>query len=126
MNALNAFFYLHEAEMPPPDAPDAWFMGKDDVSGLADRVALFREHALLLADDLATVSTEEEFQFLFYERAKAAFGTEGPSIREFFRMLYLIVLRQPSGPRWGQFVAAMGRDEFISLLRRNLSSPLGF
>jgi len=126
MNSLNAFFYLHEAELPPPDAPDAWFMGKDDISGLTERVALFREHALLLADELTSVSTEEEFQFLFYERAKSAFGTDGGSIREFFRMLYLVVLGQPSGPRWGQFVVMMGRDAFISLLRRNLSSPLRF
>lgn len=125
MNALTAFFYLHDAEQPPENAPDEWFLAAPALPGSLSRVDVFARHARALADDLGSLEGEAEFQSAFYERAKAAFGTDGASIREFFRMLYLLIFRQQSGPRWGQFVAITGRDDFIALLRSRLESPLG-
>ena len=123
MSALQAFFYLRDAEQMPENAPDSWFLQPDPVQGLTERVDTFETHARLLIEDLSDLEGEEAFQFAFYERAKAAFGTDGASIREFFRMLYLVVLDQPSGPRWGQFVALTGREEFIERLRSRLDNP---
>lgn len=126
MSTLHAFFYLHDAERMPPDAPDSWFLEPEDTAALVARVDRFEEHARALITDLSTLEGEEAFQFAFYERAKAAFGTEGAQIREFFRMLYLVVLGQPSGPRWGQFVTLTGRETFIEMLRCRLDAPLAF
>lgn len=124
MSALEAFFYLQDAEVMPKNAPDEWFLQPDPVQGLRERVSTFETQARGLMEDISSLEGEEAFQFAFYERAKAAFGTDGASIREFFRMLYLVVLGQPNGPRWGQFVALTGRDEFVALLRTRLDNPL--
>lgn len=125
MSALHAFFYLRDAEQMPADAPDEWFLMTQDDAGLTDRVNTFETHARALITDISALDGEEAFQYAFYERAKAAFGTDGKAIREFFRMLYLVVFGQESGPRWGQFVALFGREAFLVRLQRNLDNPLG-
>ena len=122
--SIHAFFYLHDAEPMPENAPDEWFLRPDPTSGLPERVDAFVRQVDVLLNELSTLNTEEEFQFAFYENAKLAFGEDRGAIREFFRMLYLVIFQRDNGPRWGQFVVAVGRDEFIAMLRRNMANPI--
>lgn len=122
--SIHAFFYLHDAEPMPENAPDEWFLRPDPTSGLPERVDAFVRQVDVLLNELSTLNTEEEFQFAFYENAKVAFGEDRGAIREFFRMLYLVIFQRDNGPRWGQFVVAVGRDEFIEMLRRNMANPI--
>lgn len=56
----------------------------------------------------------EEVQYEVYEIAKAA----GIPAKEYFRLLYSVLLGQESGPRIGGFVALVGRDQIKSLIAR--------
>jgi len=105
-----AYFYLHDEEMT------------------ADTVVRFnagleRIVSFLEGNDTAT---EDEIQTEFYESAKVAFGDDRSSIRAFFRLMYILVLQTNSGPRWGQFVAIFGINEFLLQIRDRLSNPFGF
>lgn len=126
MGPLHAFLYMHLAEQMPENVTDEWFLRPDTTAPTSVKVDLFREHAEGLIDDLAELEDEDAFQSAFYERAKAAFGTDGASIREFFKMLYLVILERDSGPRWGMFVSVVGRDKFRHLLRTKLDHPFSF
>lgn len=123
---LAAYLYFKTAEMPPEDVTDEWFLSPEPAPLTSEKVGIFTEQVNGLISDIEALddpSDEEAVQFIFYERAKAAFGEEKSSIREFFKMLYLVVLEKPDGPRWGQFVALTGRDEFLSRLRKRMEAP---
>ena len=123
--ALRAYFYTLEGEMPPPDAPDEWFLPRADPTIRTEAaVAAFHRETRRLLTELGSSLTEDEIQALFYERAKAAFGTDKAAIRDYFRMLYLLIFQRPSGPRWGQFVILIGRQAFIDRLKNRLADPV--
>lgn len=125
INQFQAYFYLLEAEQMPVDAPDEWFEPRhENVSRSQEQVATFITHAYKLIDDLALLETEEEYQVAFYDRAKKAFGEDKASIKTFFEMLYLLIFHRAHGPRWGQFVALIGRDDFRTRLQQRLENPL--
>jgi lysyl-tRNA synthetase class I len=123
---LRAFYYLLEAEQMPENAPDEWFLPKEESVRSEEQVQSFVTQTLNLLENLTTLETEEDIQSLFYSTAKAAFGEEKSSIRDYFKMLYLLILQKENGPRWGQFVLMFGRDEFIERLTSRLYAPMSF
>jgi lysyl-tRNA synthetase class 1 len=80
------------------------------LSDLAERLA-----ALLPA------SPAEEIQTVLYDVGKQhAFA----SLRDWFGCLYQVLLGQPEGPRFGNFVAIYGIAETIGLIRTALAIPI--
>ncbi len=125
LNEMRAYFFLLEGEQMPEDAPDEWFLQPDPAPRTEEQVQIFVDTSRHLADALADVELDElAIQTIFYDHAKLAFGEEKSSIREYFKMLYLLIFHRDSGPRWGQFVMMLGRDEFIERLERRLDAPM--
>lgn len=69
-------------------------------------------------------SDEETIQSLFYDVAKTTFGESKEQIREFFKLMYLILFSKDNGPRWGQFVLMLGVDEFAKFVNKRFADPL--
>jgi lysyl-tRNA synthetase class 1 len=68
-------------------------------------------------------STAEEVQTLLYEVGKRH---PFPELRAFFACLYQVLLGQPDGPRFGQFVALYGVPETVALIDAALArTPAG-
>jgi lysyl-tRNA synthetase class I len=72
--------------------------------------------------ELESDCSTSDYMFEFYEAAKRAFGDSKGSIRQYFRWLYLVVFGYESGPRWGEFVAVYGREEFVRLVNSRFRS----
>ena len=62
----------------------------------------------------------EDLQTLVYEVGKAHAETF-PSLRDWFKALYQILLGQDQGPRMGSFIALFGRAESLALIDRALA-----
>jgi lysyl-tRNA synthetase class I len=92
-----------------------------------EEMVLFYTSCEQLLNDLrnSKEETEEEFQSLFYNVAKENFGESKENIRNYFKMLYLLIFSADSGPRWGQFVMLNGKENFINVLKSKLFLPLG-
>ncbi|HVC63705.1 MAG TPA: lysine--tRNA ligase [Acetobacteraceae bacterium] len=76
-----------------------------------------------LADTLAALPAEtaaEDIQNAIY-----AVGKRHPfaELRAWFACLYQVLLGQPDGPRFGQFVALYGIAETVTLIRTSLARP---
>lgn len=71
-----------------------------------------------------TQKDEERIQSLFYDVAKTTFGETKEQIREFFKLMYLILFSKDNGPRWGQFVLMFGVDEFVDYANKRFEDPL--
>ena len=65
---------------------------------------------------LKNASNEEEFQSSVFEVAKIHQVRPG----NLFRLLYSILLGKPNGPRFGPFVATIGKDAVIGELEKSL------
>ena len=121
-NEIAARIYLTLGEHPPEDAPDEWFAPRTETVNpvsMSD-VEKFSASLHTLLDQLESYSSDldsEEYQTLFYDAAKSAFGENKKEIRNFFRFLYAMLFGTTSGPRWGQFLTAIGKDEFVQLVR---------
>lgn len=124
-NTLRAYFYLLEGEPMPENAPDEWFLPRETSEARTpEQIEAFATQAQGLIEDLRILTTEDDYQTAFYNRAKMAFGEDRASIKIFFQMLYLLLFQRNHGPRWGQFVQMIGRDRFIENLQERLSNPL--
>lgn len=71
-------------------------------------------------------ASAEELQTIIYDVGKA-YADVFPSLKDWFRALYQILLGQDEGPRLGSFIALYGRDKTIVMLKdvlagRSLSS----
>jgi lysyl-tRNA synthetase class I len=127
MKNLQTYFFLLEAEQMPEDADDDWFLPQPEPNiRTTETLQIFETHVKGLIDDLQHLTTEEDFQTAFYNRAKLAFGEDKASIRTFFQLLYLLIFQRPQGPRWGQFVTLIGKDEFCARLSQRINSPLSW
>jgi len=139
VNHFAAYFYLHMEPLSPPPPPEdvpaeEWKAYDDvfmafqntsqniDVDARLKHVRTFLEGLAFLVQDLGVLCgtdhwTEENIQGLFYASAKSTFGDEKSSIREFFKLLYLVVFQTESGPRWGQFLMIVGYDRFVEIIK---------
>lgn len=89
---------------------------RDPTSTERDAVADLSARLQGMADNL----DGEAYQFEVYEWGKAWVITAPdtfPTLRDTFRMLYEVFFGAESGPRFGTFVAAYGRERTIALLR---------
>lgn len=119
-NTVAAYLYLHLAEQMPEDAPDEWFLQPDPANIDVARIEMFVRECTFLVTSLESMSdgcSTEDYQTLFYDAAKATFDEDKKMIRTFFMWLYLILFETDSGPRWGEFVSAFGRERFAHLMR---------
>ncbi len=69
-----------------------------------------------LIEALKVERDPERIQSLIFNIARR----NGVKPRRFFRVLYLILLGMPSGPRMGPYIVAMGRENVIEALKRSL------
>lgn len=129
---LQTHLYLLEAQKPPVDAPDEWYdpsspsYVRDTPRDAETLLAFLRASDGLYEDvgNLSTSATPEEIQALFYHYAKITFGEEKNDIREFFKLLYLVIFQRDSGPRWGEFINIIGKDKFLEIYRERFSNVL--
>ncbi len=78
---------------------------KAALAALADRLA-----------QAATGASAEDLQTVVYEIGKAH-ADVFPSLKDWFRALYQILLGQDEGPRMGSFIALYGRDKTVRMLQ---------
>ena len=81
--------------------------------------SLSPQQSQLIDKFIALINSEtdaEAIQTGTYTIAKEA----GMPPKDFFRLLYEVILGKPSGPRIGGFVTQMGADRITEIIRRNL------
>ena len=59
----------------------------------------------------------EAITSVVYEVGKNFYGEEKNSLREFFQMVYEVVMGQSNGPRLPMFVMLLGVDKFLAILK---------
>lgn len=123
MRHIQAYLFLQEAEQMPHDAPDEWFLQTDPSIELVNRYKDILDGLNFIMESISEDQSEEEIQAVFYEAGKRFYGTEKAELRMFFRGLYQILLRRPSGPRWGQLVTAMSLERFRRFVEKRLENP---
>ena len=69
-----------------------------------------------------TTLTDDEIMVPFYDAAKRAYGEDRSAIRRYFRYMYILLFRSESGPRWSQFIRAVGSDYFLRLVEERTST----
>lgn len=119
-----AYLYLHTAEQMPEDADDEWFLRPEPNPVNREEVKRFLQETEKLLDQLRRplFLREDEIQTLFYDAAKATFDGDKTKIRTYFKWLYLILFQRDYGPRWGQFVQAYGKVNFIHLVQDRIEN----
>ena len=79
-----------------------------------------------LANCLASLPSDSEadaIQKELYALGKAHYG-EGAALRQWFAMLYQVLLGQEQGPRFGSFIALYGIGKMRDLIAQRLSEPV--
>lgn len=90
-----------------------WARDHGEISASASLEESERRFVLAVAERLEAKSDEAGFQQSVYEAA-AELGVEPKRV---FQALYKALLGQPSGPRFGSYVKAMGKEEVLRRLR---------
>lgn len=123
-NILAAYLYLRMGEQMPENAPDEWFLEPDPFA--IDPLYLRRFIAMteVLLIDLEQLELDEnepaapQYMTLFYNAAKDVFDNDKTRLRTYFAWLYLVLFQTQDGPRWGDFVAVYGVENFVALARQ--------
>lgn len=82
-----------------------------------------KECLLKLIDDIDSVTddmAEEEIQSIFYEAGKLHFKE---NLRQWFAIIYWVILKEKTGPRLGTFTKLVGIDFIITRIHKALYSP---
>ena len=66
-----------------------------------------------LNEEVTESSTEEEIQYWFYEAGKIHFAD---NLRFWFQVLYSLILKEPSGSRFGFLTMTLGVDHILNLI----------
>lgn len=109
-------------------AEERWFLQPDPFAVDLDRLERFiLATGGLLAELSHLELTEDEpadaqYMSLFYDAAKDTFDHDKTQLRQYFQWLYLVLFQTPSGPRWGEFVIALGLEEFEELVRTRFAN----
>jgi len=136
VNRLQAFLYANLSEQIPDPILnehgeldieadnkmlEEWWFTSEDYSRIEESVLeRFIERTEQLLNEVEAMprgTSSEDYMALFYDAAKDTFNQDKSMIRTYFNWLYLLVIREHSGPRWGDFVNAYGPSEFASLVR---------
>jgi lysyl-tRNA synthetase class I len=145
VNTLAAFLYLRQEEpMPEPilledgevdiAADDIqlqeWSTRPVTQEYDMDRLERFIARTEQLLSELETVELDPnelsppQYMTLFYDAAKDVFDHDKQLIRTYFSWLYLVLFQRNEGPRWGEFVAVYGVEEFNEMTRERFSNLL--
>lgn len=95
-----------------------------------DRVLPFKEYRAPTADEISVLSdmattldeiepTEESVTAAIYDLGKAAYGAE--NLRNYFGMVYEVLMGQSSGPRLPVFILLYGVENFSHMLKEVIS-----
>ena len=71
-------------------------------------------------EEMNQIVLEESITSVIYEVGKQYYGEEKNSLREFFKMIYEVVMGQSSGPRLPVFVMLLGIEKFLIILKEKL------
>lgn len=107
IDTLKAFLFLHN--VVPENLCEYW----------AKRFHPAFEDLMEKLRCVEETSTEVEIQTIFYDVGKEYIGTDKDSLRVFFRILYTIICRRYSGPRWGVLFKMVGKEDFLWLAEQN-------
>ena len=72
-----------------------------------------------LNDDISNSSTAEDIQTLLYEVGKKH---KFENLKEFFKLVYQVLLGQEKGPRLGSFIKLYGINETINSIKTKLNN----
>lgn len=146
VNQLAAHLYLLQAEpMPEPILDDEgeidveadnaaieeWSQGSDSLSYDTVRLERFIVRTEELLEELQVLELDEtqdaspQYMTLVYDAAKDVFDHDKKMIRTYFMWLYLVLFHRPDGPRWGEFIAVYGADNFAELVRERFGDLVG-
>jgi len=139
VNRLQAFLYINLGEqMPEPildeegdidvqadnEMLERWFFAREDYArieeSILERFIIRTEQLLSDIEAMPEGSASEDYMVHFYDAAKDTFNQDKSMIRTYFSWLYLLLLRERSGPRWGDFVIAYGQQNFVDMLRERI------
>ena len=81
--------------------------------------AVFKNIRDVLKNKINENTSAEEIQTLLYEVGKK---TEFQNLKEFFKLVYQVLLGQEQGPRLGSFIKLYGVDETIKIIDKKLKS----
>ena len=81
--------------------------------------AVFKNIRDVLKNKINENTSAEEIQTLLYEVGKK---NEFQNLKEFFKLVYQVLLGQEQGPRLGSFIKLYGVDETIKIIDQKLKS----
>jgi len=139
VNRLQAFLYINLGEqMPEPildeegdidvqadnEMLERWYFAREDYArieeSVLERFIIRTEQMLNDIENMPDTSESEDYMVHFYDSAKDVFNQDKRMIRTYFSWLYLLMLREHSGPRWGDFVVSYGQQNFVNMMRGKL------
>lgn len=95
---------------------------KNTLISLHASLRLFqKEHEAFvefIQDDCDETEIEPGLTSVIYEVGKHHYGEKG--LRDFFQMIYEVIMGQSSGPRLPVFVMLLGIDEFLAILKEKI------
>ena len=80
-----------------------------------EKIVLAALYSAIENVDLTSDEFEAELTSVIYEVGKSNYSPE--SLRDFFQMIYEVIMGQTSGPRLPIFVMLVGIDKFLSILK---------
>ena len=80
---------------------------------------VFKNIRDVLKNKINENTSAEEIQTLLYEVGKK---NEFQNLKEFFKLVYQVLLGQEQGPRLGSFIKLYGVDETIKIIDQKLKS----
>ena len=79
---------------------------------------IFLDILKVLEDEINNASKAEEIQTLLYEVGKKH---NFENLKDFFKLVYQVLLGQEQGPRLGSFIKLYGIKETIKLIKKTLN-----
>ena len=76
---------------------------------------IFLDIIFVLQNDITVESTAEEIQTLLYEVGKKHYVE---NLKDFFKLVYQVLLGQEKGPRLGSFIKLFGIRETVDYIKK--------
>lgn len=140
-NRLQGFLYVYLGErMPAPilnddgeidieadnEALERWSSLSENYVPIDEEILrsfIYRTEQLLIeVEEMPEGTSSADYMTLFYDAAKDTFNQDKNMIRTYFQWLYLLTLKELSGPRWGDLVVSFGPENFVTRVRTTLSN----
>lgn len=93
-----------------------------DIYNIADTFINSCTELLSIIDSFDGME-DADIQFHLYEIGKKYYGQDKADLKQWFRHLYLLMMKQEAGPRWGTYIKCFGPSNFKILLENKLTNP---